>query len=100
MVCQEGVFDRAVEAVRFALAGGFRVTVNCTLFAGESAERVAAFFDYVTALGEAGITESPGFSYERAPQQHVFLQRAATTDLLRRIFARTMGNRSPSNHSR
>src|SRR5499426_2981604 len=40
-VCQEGVFDRAVEAVRLALEGGFRVTINCTLFAGESAERVA-----------------------------------------------------------
>jgi len=99
MVCQEGVFDRAVAAVRFALGRGFRVTVNCTLFAGESAERVAAFFDYVTALGVEGITVSPGFSYEHAPQQHVFLGRAATKDLFRRIFARAKGKRWRFNHS-
>ena len=98
-VCQEGMFDRAVEAVRLALEKGFRVTINCTLFAGESAERVAAFFDYVTALGVEGITVSPGFSYERAPQQHMFLQRAATKDLFRRIFARAKGKRWRFNHS-
>jgi hopanoid biosynthesis associated radical SAM protein HpnH len=87
MVCQEGVFDRAVEAIRLALGRGFRVTINCTLFNGESPERVAEFFDFATQLGVEGVTVSPGFSYERAPRQDVFLQRDATRNLYRRIFA-------------
>lgn len=99
MVCQEGVFDRAVEAIRLALAKGFRVTVNCTLFEGEEPERAAGFFDYVTALGVEGITVSPGFSYERAPVQHVFLQRNATRRLFRDILRRGQGRGWKFNHS-
>ena len=99
MVCQDGVFDRAVEAIRLALARGFRVSVNCTLFEGESPERVAEFFDYVTALGVEAITVSPGFSYERAPVQHVFLQRNATRQLFRDILRRARGRGWRFNHS-
>jgi hopanoid biosynthesis associated radical SAM protein HpnH len=99
MVCQKGVFDRAVEAIRVALDRGFRVTINSTLFNGESPERVAAFFDSATALGVEGITVSPGFSYERAPRQDVFLQRNATKQLFREIFKRGKGRRWKFNHS-
>ena len=31
-VCQEGVFEKAVAAIKLARGKGFRVTVNCTLF--------------------------------------------------------------------
>jgi hopanoid biosynthesis associated radical SAM protein HpnH len=99
MVCQEGVFDRAVEAIQLALAKGFRVTVNCTLFEGEAPDRVAAFFDHVTALGVEAITVSPGFSYERAPVQHVFLQRNATRRLFRDILRQGRGRGWKFNHS-
>ncbi len=85
-VCRAGVFDEAVSAIRLALDKGFRVTVNCTLFQGESAEEIAGFFDFVTEVGVEGITVSPGFSYEHAPQQEVFLQRAASKQLFRDIF--------------
>src|SRR5258708_17901146 len=34
-VCQEGVFEKAVAAIKLARGKGFRVTVNCTLFNGE-----------------------------------------------------------------
>ena len=103
MVCQKGVFDRAVEAIRLAREKGFRVTINSTLFSGESPERVAQFFDYVTALGVENITVSPGFSYEHAPRQDVFLQRNATKQLFRDIFnlrkARAKERRWHFNHS-
>lgn len=99
MVCQEGVFDRAVEAIRIALDKGFRVTVNCTLFNGEASDRVAKFFDYVTELGVEGITMSPGFSYERAPQHEVFLHRDATRRLIREILGAARGKRWNFNHS-
>jgi hopanoid biosynthesis associated radical SAM protein HpnH len=99
MVCQQGVFDRAVEAIELALGKGFRVTVNCTLFDGESAERVAAFFDYVTNLGVEAITVSPGFSYEHAPRQDMFLQRDTVHGLYRDIFRRAKGRGWKFNHS-
>jgi hopanoid biosynthesis associated radical SAM protein HpnH len=98
-VCQEGVFDRAVEVIRLALGRGFRVTVNCTLFQGESAAEIADFLDFATELGVEGVTISPGFSYEHAPRQDVFLQRHATKDLFRDVFRRGRGRRWPLNHS-
>jgi hopanoid biosynthesis associated radical SAM protein HpnH len=99
MVCQDGVFDRAVEAVQLALRKGFRVTINCTLFEGESAARVASFFDYVTELGVEAITVSPGFSYEHAPRKDVFLQRETVHALYRDIFQRAQGRAWKFNHS-
>ncbi len=100
-VCQEGVFDRAVEAIKLALAKGFRVSVNCTLFQGEKAEEVAEFLDYVTALGVESVTIAPGFSYERAPQQGIFIKGREVKDLFRSIFriGKTQKRRWPFNHS-
>lgn len=85
-VSQDGVFDRAVEAIKEAVSRGFRVTVNCTLFTNASPERVAAFFDYVATLGVEGVTVSPGYAYERAPVQDHFLSRRQTKELFRTIF--------------
>jgi len=75
-VCRKGVFDKVIEVVKLALARGFRVTLNCTLFQGESAPEVAEFLDFATDLGVEGVTISPGYSYQHAPQQDIFLQRA------------------------
>jgi len=86
-VSQEGVFERAVEAIKEATARGFRVTVNCTLFNSNAVpERVADFFDYVSTLGVEGVTVSPGYAYERAPVQDHFLSRRQTKELFRSIF--------------
>jgi hopanoid biosynthesis associated radical SAM protein HpnH len=85
-VCQEGVFDKAVAAIRLARSKGFRVTINCTLFSGENPEAVAAFFDEAMALGIEGIMVSPGYSYHHAPRQDVFLGRSASKRLFREIF--------------
>jgi hopanoid biosynthesis associated radical SAM protein HpnH len=87
-VCQEGVFDKAVAAIRLARSQGFRVTINCTLFNGEDPEEVAAFFDEAMSLGIEGITVSPGYSYHHAPRQDVFLGRSASKRLFREIFKR------------
>ncbi len=87
-VCQEGVYDKAVEAIRLARSRGFRVTVNCTLFTGENPDRVAEFFDTAMGLGIEGITVSPGYSYSHAPRQDVFLERSASKRLFREIFRR------------
>lgn len=85
-VCQEGVFKKAVEAIKLARSRGFRVTVNCTLFSGEAPSEVADFFDYAMTLGIEGITVSPGYSYQHAPRQDVFLGRNQSRSLFRRVF--------------
>jgi hopanoid biosynthesis associated radical SAM protein HpnH len=100
-VCQEGVFDKAVAAVRLARSKGFRVTVNCTLFSGADPDEVAEFFDTAMDLGIEGITVSPGYSYQHAPRQDVFLGRGASKRLFREIFKRRRGRASrwSFNHS-
>ncbi len=87
-VCREGVFDKAIAAIRTARERGFRVTANCTLYAGEDPDDVADFFDYAMTLGIEGIMVSPGYSYEHAPRQDVFMGRRRSKELFRSIFRR------------
>ncbi|SEP76558.1 hopanoid biosynthesis associated radical SAM protein HpnH [Faunimonas pinastri] len=87
-VSQQGVYDRAVAALKLAKEKGFRVTINCTFFNNADPESVAKFFDTVTEMGVDGITVSPGYAYERAPDQQHFLNRSATKELFRGIFER------------
>jgi hopanoid biosynthesis associated radical SAM protein HpnH len=87
-VCQGGVYERAVEAIRLAKSRGFRVNINATLFDNAEPERIARFFDAVTEMGIDGITVSPGYAYERAPDQAHFLNRRRTKELFREIFKR------------
>ena len=93
-VCQEGTYDRAVAAIKAAKAKGFRCNINCTLFNNANPERMAKFFDDVMAMGVDGITVSPGYAYERAPDQQHFLNRETTKNLFRDIFRRGNGGKN------
>ncbi len=92
-VCQEGVYERAVKAIKLAKSKGFRVSINCTLFDGVKPERVAAFFDEVMKLGVDGVMTAPGYAYERAPDQEHFLNRQKTKTLFRDIFRLGKGHK-------
>ena len=92
-VCQDGVYERAVAALKLAKAKGFRVTINCTFFNDANGARIAAFFDTVMAMGVDGITMSPGFAYERAPNQQHFLNRTTTKNLFRDVLRLGNGGR-------
>ena len=92
-VCLEGIYEKAVEAIKLAKSKGFRVSINCTLFSDAEPERVAAFFDEMKAIGLDGITVSPGYAYERAPDQEHFLNRERTKKLFRGIFSRGKGGK-------
>jgi len=91
-VCREGGFDLAIEGVREALKQGFRVTTNTTLFDGADPNSVRSFFDEMMALGVEGMMLSPGYSYDKAPDQKHFLGRART----RRLFRAILSNRKPT----
>src|SRR5436190_9856571 len=88
-VCREGGYDIAVDAVREALQRGFRVTTNTTLFDGADPKSVRAFFDEMMELGVEGMMLSPGYSYDKAPDQKHFLGKART----RRLFSDALSNR-------
>ena len=92
-VCLAGTYEKAVDAIRLAKSKGFRVTINCTLFSDADPARVADFFDEMDAIGLDGITVSPGYAYERAPDQQHFLNRERTKNLFRGIFARGNGGK-------
>ncbi|HUO33394.1 MAG TPA: adenosyl-hopene transferase HpnH [Candidatus Acidoferrum sp.] len=91
-VCREGGYDEALEGVKAALARGFRVTTNTTLFDGADPNSVRAFFDEMMQLGVEGMMLSPGYSYDKAPDQKHFLGRART----RRLFRSILSNRKKS----
>jgi hopanoid biosynthesis associated radical SAM protein HpnH len=80
-VCKEGVYDVAVSAIKAAVKAGFRVTTNSTLFDGADPEHYKEFFDEMMKLGVEGMMLSPGYSYQKAPDQEHFLQRQKTTKL-------------------
>jgi len=92
-VSQEGVYDKAVAAIKEAKRRGFRVNINCTLFNDAIPERVAKFFDTLGPIGVDGITVSPGYAYERAPDQQHFLNRDKTKNLFREILKRGEGGK-------
>jgi hopanoid biosynthesis associated radical SAM protein HpnH len=89
-VCLEGGYEKAVEGIKAALDGGFRVTTNTTLFDGADPKSVRDFFDEMMELGVEGMMLSPGYSYDKAPDQQHFLGRART----RRLFRAMLSNRS------
>jgi hopanoid biosynthesis associated radical SAM protein HpnH len=89
-VCREGGYDIAVRGIQAALAAGFRVTTNTTLFDGADPNSVRRFFDEMMDLGVEGMMLSPGYSYDKAPDQQHFLGRART----RRLFRAILSNRS------
>jgi len=98
-VCRTGVYDKCIAVIKKALGRGFRVTVNCTLFQGETAEEVGQFMDNMMDLGVEGVTISPGYSYERAPKQDVFLKKTGSKQLFRDIFKVGKGKKWRFNQS-
>ena len=97
-VSQKGVFDIAVRAIKAAKAKGFTVNVNATIFDGHAAEDIAAFLDQAKEFG-VGVSISPGYAYERAPDQDHFLNRRKTKELFRRVFALGKGKKWDLMHS-
>jgi hopanoid biosynthesis associated radical SAM protein HpnH len=88
-VCKEGGYEKAIEGMREAIQRGFRVTTNTTLFDGADPNSVRRFFDEMMELGVEGMMLSPGYSYDKAPDQSHFLGRART----RRLFRAILSNR-------
>jgi hopanoid biosynthesis associated radical SAM protein HpnH len=98
-VCQDGVYDKVVEVIKTVQKMGFRANINCTLFDGIDPANVAEFFDSTMNMGVDSITVSPGYAYERAPDQEHFLSRQKTKNLFRDIFRHGKGKNWRFSHS-
>ncbi|MGA7670541.1 MAG: adenosyl-hopene transferase HpnH [Nitrolancea sp.] len=87
-VCREGVFDRAVEAIREAQKRGFRVTTNTTFFSQDTPRSVRDVLDFLNDdLKVDAMQISPGYAYEKAPDQEHWLQVENTRAMFREAFA-------------
>jgi len=88
-VCREGGYELALDGIRAAVEAGFRVTTNTTLFDGADPNSVRKFFDEMMEVGVESMMVSPGYSYDKAPDQKHFMGRART----RRLFRTMLSNR-------
>ncbi len=90
-VCKEGGYEIALEAIREAVKRGFRVTTNTTVFDGVDSKSVRAFFTEMMSAGVEGMMISPGYSYDKAPDQQHFTGRELNQSMFRKI----LSNRDP-----
>ncbi len=99
-VDRDGVFDEAVAAIREAKAAGFRVTTNSTFFNTDSPETVRQVLDFLNdELEVDSMMISPGYAYEKAPDQDHFLPVDQTRKLFRQAFADGRREHWRLNHS-
>ncbi|MBT6406125.1 MAG: adenosyl-hopene transferase HpnH, partial [Rhodospirillaceae bacterium] len=99
MVSRKGVYKKAVSAIKAAKAAGFKVMTNTTIFNNADANQMREFFDELKEIGTDGMMISPGYSYDKAPRQELFLQREETVELFQKILDGHKGKGWDFNHS-
>jgi hopanoid biosynthesis associated radical SAM protein HpnH len=99
-VSREGVFVKAVSAIKAAKAAGFRVTTNTTFFTQDSPETVRSVLDFLNDELEVDqMMISPAYAYEKAPDQDHFLGVTQTRELFKAAFADGHRKKWRLNHS-
>ncbi len=99
-VARQGVFDKAVEAIKAAKERGFRVTTNSTFFTNDSPSGVIEVLDYLNnELKVDAMMLSPAYAYERAPDQDHFLGVTEARELFAKVFAEGRRKRWRLNHT-
>jgi hopanoid biosynthesis associated radical SAM protein HpnH len=99
-VNKAGGFDAAVAAIRAAKAAGFRVNTNTTFFDTDTPADVVGVLDYLNdELGVDNMQISPGYAYEKAPDQDHWLGVEQTRELFRKSFADGRRKKWRLNHS-
>ncbi|MEM1062421.1 MAG: adenosyl-hopene transferase HpnH, partial [Planctomycetota bacterium] len=87
-VCRDGVYDKAIDGIAEAVARGFRVTTNTTVYDDADPAKMHELFDTLTEIGVEGMMVSPGYPYELAPDQGNFLRRERTVELFKEVLDR------------
>ncbi|WP_437186291.1 adenosyl-hopene transferase HpnH [Planctomicrobium sp. SH668] len=87
-VCRDGIYDIAIKAIETAIKAGFRITTNTTVFNNSVPERLHEMFDTLMGMGVEGMMISPGYQYEKAPDQEHFLGRRDSIELFRKVLGK------------
>jgi hopanoid biosynthesis associated radical SAM protein HpnH len=99
-VSRDGTFDKAVAAVKLAKQRGFKVTTNTTFFNTDTPETVREVLDYLNDdLAVDQMMISPGYAYEKAPDQVHFLNTRSSHGLFAQAFADGRRKKWRLNHS-
>ena len=96
---EEGVYDKAIEAIKLAKSKGFRVTTNTTFFDEVTVEYAEKFLDHIRPLGVDGMTVAAAFHYPDAPQQDHFSGRRRTQEFFKELLSKNIGGRWNFSHS-
>jgi hopanoid biosynthesis associated radical SAM protein HpnH len=99
-VCRDGVFDKAVAAIKEAKNRGFRVTTNTTFFTQDDATSVRDVLDFLNDdLKVDNMQISPAYAYEKAPDQEHFMGVERTRAIFKEAFADGRRKKWRLNHS-
>ncbi|MCH7713024.1 MAG: adenosyl-hopene transferase HpnH, partial [Chloroflexi bacterium] len=98
-VDRKGVFKKAIEGIELALDQGYRVCTNTTVFRGSDVGDLWEMFRFVAGLGVEGSMISPGYEFEAAPDQELFLTRQESQTMFKKMLdpAKTKGMRFYNN---
>jgi hopanoid biosynthesis associated radical SAM protein HpnH len=99
-VSRAGTFDKAIAAIKAAQARGFRVTTNTTFFTTDSPQTIREVLDFLNDDVKVDqMMISPGYAYEKAPDQVHFLSPRTSKNLFAEAFADGRRKRWRLNHS-
>ena len=99
-VARQGVFDKAIEAIKEARCRGFRITTNTTFFTQDDAHSIRDVLDFLNDEVKVDVMQiSPGYAYEKAPDQEHFLGVERTRQIFRQAFADGRRKKWRLNHS-
>ncbi|MGC8511753.1 MAG: adenosyl-hopene transferase HpnH [Acidimicrobiales bacterium] len=99
-VSREGTFDKAVAAIALAKQRGFKVTTNTTFFSTDSPKTIREVLDFLNDdLGVDQMMISPGYAYEKAPDQVHFLSTRTSQEIFAEAFGDGRRKKWRLNHS-
>ncbi len=99
-VSREGTFDKAVDAIALAKERGFKVTTNTTFFSTDSPKTIREVLDFLNDdLGVDQMMISPGYAYEKAPDQVHFLSTRTSQEIFAEAFGDGRRKKWRLNHS-
>ena len=98
-VARKGVFKKAIEGIELALSRGYRVCTNTTVFRSSDVSDMREMFRFVAGLGVEGSMISPGYDFQDAPDQDLFLTRQESRAIFKELLdpAQTAGARFYNN---
>jgi len=85
IVERQGTFAAAVEGIKAAVAAGFLVCTNTTVYAETDMEEIDQLFAYLKGIGVSGFMIAPGYEYSSVAEKDLFLDRKMVREKFKNI---------------